>query len=186
MKRTMMAVVAAVALVAAPALAQGQQGARADSTPGMGSMRGQSGMMQGAMSGGMMGMADGPEIVLRLKTLLDLTDSQVTQLETLRDSASSTMRQHMMQGMQVVQSASKLLAGDSPDLDAYEAQLREAAKHIILAHTAMARAVVDARRLLTAQQRERLAFAREVMQAMGGGMMNGSPMSRSGNDGSGI
>jgi len=186
MKRTAMAIVAGVALAAAPAVAQAQQGAPADSSRGMGLMQGRSGMMQmmhggsgmmqGMMNAGMMGMAGGPGMVLRLKGVLDLTDSQVTQLEALRDSARSTMRQHMMQGMQLMRSASTLLAGDSPDLDAYQAQLLEASKHMVLAHTARARVLMAARQLLTPQQRERLSLAREVMQEMGSGTMGGGMM----------
>ncbi|MGK7312830.1 MAG: hypothetical protein ACN0LA_11390, partial [Candidatus Longimicrobiales bacterium M2_2A_002] len=109
--RKTLAVLAAIALVAAPAVAQGHHGARADSSRSMGMAQGQSGMMQGGMmqmmqgmhgqqgmmGGGMMGMAAGPGMILQLRESLELTDDQVTQLETLRDSARSAMRQHMMQ-----------------------------------------------------------------------------------------
>lgn len=138
-------------------------------------MHGQGGMM-GLMEGGMMGMAGGPAMILRLEESLELTDDQVERLEAIRESARSGMRQHMMQGMQSMQAAQELLAGDSPDLDAYEERLREAANHMVLAHTAMAGATVEARGLLTPEQRERLALARRMMQEMRGGMMQGSMM----------
>ena len=199
MRKTVVVLVAIV-LMAAPAVAQGHHGARADSSRGMGMMQGQSGMMQSGMmqsgmmqsgmmqggmmqmmhgqSGMMMGMAMGPGMVLRLQESLELTDDQVTQLETLRDSARSTMRQHMMQGMQVMHAASGMLSSDSPDLDAYETRLRQAADHMVLAHTAMARAAVAARQVLTPEQRERLSLARQMMHEMQPGMMGRGMMDR--------
>lgn len=179
--RKILATLAAVALAAAPAVAQGHHGARADSSRGIGMMQGQPGMMQmmHGQGGMMMGMAMGPGMVLRLQESLDLTDSQVAELETMLDSApSSTMRQHMTQGMQVMHAASEVLTSDSPDLDAYEARLREAKEHMVLAHTAMARAGVEARQLLTPDQRERLSLARQMMHEMQPGMMGGGMMSR--------
>ncbi|MFW6205697.1 MAG: Spy/CpxP family protein refolding chaperone [Gemmatimonadota bacterium] len=177
--RKTLAVLAALALMAAPAMAQGHHGARADSSRGTGMMQGHPGMMQGGMmqmmhgqGGMMMGMAMGPGMVLQLRESLELTDDQVTQLEALRDSAQATMRQHMMQGMQGMHAASESLSSDSPDLDAYETRLREAMNHMVLAHTAMAEAGVEARQVLTAEQRERLSLAREMMQEMRGGMMD--------------
>ncbi|MFO7892818.1 MAG: Spy/CpxP family protein refolding chaperone [Longimicrobiales bacterium] len=182
MRKTFAALVA-IMLAAAPAMAQGHHGARADSSRGMGMLQGQSGMMQGGMmqmmqSGMMMGMAMGPGMVLRLQESLGLTEDQVTELETLRDSAQSTMRQHMMQGMQVMHAASEQLGSDSPDLDAYEARVREATNHMVQAHTAMARAAVEARQVLTPEQRERLALARSMMKEMRQGMMGGGMMNR--------
>lgn len=185
MRRVIAAWTVAAALVAAPAMAQGHHGARQDSARGgMGMMQGQAGMMQGGMMqmmqgmhgqqgmmGGMMGMAAGPGMILRLQESLELTEDQVTQLEALRDSAAQQMRQHMMQGMQTMRAASELLDPASTDLEGYEAQLREASNHMVLAHTAMARAGVEARELLTAEQRERLELARSMMMEMRQGEM---------------
>lgn len=47
---------------------------------------------------------------------------------------------------------------------------------MVAAHTAMARAGVAAREVLTAEQRERLALARQMMMEMRGGMMGGGMM----------
>ena len=185
MRRTL-AVLAALALATAPVAAQGHHGARGDSARGMG-MQGQPGMMQPGMmqggmmrmmggQGGMMGMAMGPGVVLRLQGSLELTDDQVAQLEMLRDSARTTMRQHMMQGMQGMRAASRLLTSDSPDLEAYAAQLRESMDHMIQAHMAMARAGVEARQVLTPEQRERLSMARRMMHEMHPGMMESGTM----------
>lgn len=182
MRKTFAALVA-IMLAAAPAMAQGHHGARADSSRGMGMMQGGMMQMMHGQSGMMMGMAMGPGMILGLQESLDLTESQVAQLETLRASARSTMQQHMMQGMQVMRAASEHLDSDSPDLDAYEARLREATNHMVVAHTAMAGAAVEARQVLTPEQRERLSFAREMMDEMRPGMMGGGMMNRGMMDG---
>lgn len=186
--RKIFAALVAIILTAAPVMAQGHHGVRADSSRGMGMMQDQSGMMQGGMmqmmhgqSGMMMGMAMGPGMILRLEESLDLTENQVAELEMLRDSVQSAMSQHMMQGMQLMRTASAMLDSDTPDLDAYEARLREATNHMVLAHASMARAAVEGRQVLTPQQRERLSLARRMMDemhsdTMGGGMMSGGKM----------
>jgi Spy/CpxP family protein refolding chaperone len=189
MKRTMAGLTILAALVAAPVAAQERPlGQQADSAHHPGMM--QPGMMQPGMmnpgmmqmmqrmhgQGGMMGMAGGPAMILGLKESLELTDDQVERLEALRESAQSGMRQHMMQGMQTMHASQELLAGESPDVAAYEERLREAANHMVLAHTAMARAAVEARGLLTTQQQDRLALARSMMQEMRAGMRQGTMM----------
>lgn len=106
MRKTMAGLTAALVLMATPVVAQDRPlGQPADSSRGMGMM--QSGMMQGGMmhgmhgQDGMMGMMGmmGPELILRLEESLELTDSQVEQLEALRERARTGMRRHMMQGM---------------------------------------------------------------------------------------
>lgn len=188
MKRTLAGLTIAAALTSAVPLAAQERplGQPADSAgqhdmmaPGMMEMMspgmmqrmhgmGGPGSMMGMMDGGMTGMSAGPAMILRLEESVELTDDQVARLEALHESAQSEMRQHMMQGMQTMRAAQELLDGDSPELSAYEARLREAANHMVLAHTAMARAAVDARALLSPEQRERLALARTMMQEMRG------------------
>ena len=83
----------------------------------------------------------------------------------------------------------------TPDLEAYEARLREATSHMVQARVAMARAGVEARQVLTPEQRDRLSFARQMMREMrpgtmgggmmGQGMMDGGMMGQGGGDGSG-
>lgn len=187
MKRTVAGLTIVAALAAAPVAAQERPlGQRADSMhhpgmmhPGMMQMmqrmHGQARMM-GMMGGGMMGMAGGPAMILRLEESLELTDDQVERLDALRERAQSGMRQHMMQGMQAMHAAQELLQGNSPDVGAYEERLREAANHMVLGQTAMARAALEARALLTPQQQDRLALARSIMQEMGAGMMQGMMM----------
>lgn len=175
MRNVMTALTVMAALVAAPAMAQEHHGAQQDTArAGMEMMQG--GMMQGmhgqqGMMGGMMEMAAGPGMILRLQESLDLSEDQVAKLEALQESTRQEMHPHMMQGMQAMRSASDLLDSDSPDLGAYEAQLREGTNHMVLAHITMAQAAVDARELLTANQRERLALARSMMKEMRQGEM---------------
>lgn len=176
------------AVGAVPLMAQGNQGhgAGADTSRGMGMMQGgMMQMMQGmhgqpAMLGGMMGMAAGPGMILQLRVSLELTENQIAQLEAMHDSTGQQMRQHMMQGMEAMRAAAELLDPESTDLEGYEARLREASSHMVLAHAAVARAAVQARGLLTVDQRERLALARSMMKEMqgrmGGGMMQGGMM----------
>lgn len=171
--RTIFAATIAVALLATPALAQEKQPeARHDM---MQMMQSQGGMME-MMQGGMMGMDAGPTMILKLKESLELSEDQVKRLTAIQKSAKSGMQQHMMEGMHAMQGAEKLLEPASPDFGAYEAALRNAANHMVLAHTAMARADAEARQVLNPQQRERLTLARKVMKEMKDGMMKDSMM----------
>lgn len=180
-----------LALVAGPVAGQERMREQAPDTsrnmmgPGM-MQSGMSGMMQMMQSmhaqDGMMGS---PMMILRLEESLELTESQVDRLKVIQESAQAGMRQHMMQGMQAMRGAQTLLDGDSPDLDAYEAKLNEAASHMVRAHASMATAAVEAREVLTAGQREKLSLARAVMKEMGSGMMQGGMMNQNENDGAG-
>jgi Spy/CpxP family protein refolding chaperone len=180
----------ALALVAAPVAGQERMREHAaDTSRAMmhdGTMQsGMSGMMQmmqrmhgqdGMMGGGM----GGPMMILRLEESLELSESQVERLKAIQEAAQTDMRQHMMQGMQAMRGAQTLLDGDSPDLDAYEAKLKEAADQMVRAHASMATAAVEARQVLDAGQREKLALARAMMKEMHGGMMQGGMMQEKG------
>lgn len=199
MRKTIAGLTAALVLMAAPVAAQDRPlGEPADTSRGMGMMQGgMMGMMQGMhgqdgmmgmMGGGMMGgmgMMGGPMMILRLEESLELSESQVERLKAIQESARTEMRQHMMQGMHAMHGAQTLLDAGSPDLAAYEAKLREGMNHMVLAHTSMAKADVDARQVLNAGQREKLALARAMMKEMRGGMMQGGMMNRNGDDDAG-
>lgn len=164
--RTILAVTTAAALMSTPALAQHAPNQhspaqpRAAAQPNMMPMEhGQGGMMDG----GMMAMPGGPDMILKLKGSLELTEAQITRLKAIHETAHTGMRAHMMPGMQGMQSAAKMLEAATPDLAAYEAELRKSAEHMVLAHAAMARAEVEARQVLTVPQRERLVLARRMM-----------------------
>jgi Spy/CpxP family protein refolding chaperone len=102
-----------------------------------------------------MGMMGGPGMILHHADELGLTADQVSRLEAIRDEAHAG--EHMHHGMQAHRQAAELLAADQPDIAAYEALLTQAAGHMVRAHTRMAEAVVEARAVLTAEQRARLA-----------------------------
>ena len=191
MKIRTTAFVAALLLVASqPASGQmhsmmhGQHG---DSMPSMEMARGMmmGGMMgQGMMGSGMMpmmgqgmGMMDtggpGPSALLHMQDELELTDQQVTALESIRDDARAAMQGRMSAMMSAHQAAADALEGASPDLDAYEGNLRTAADLMVQSHLAMARSALEAREILTPAQREMLDA--RGMQMMRGMMMHGGP-----------
>ena len=168
--KAMTILVTGALLLAAPLLAQNPQ---------------QQPMMQ--MDGGMMemmAMPASPQMILRMREALDLTDQQVQRIEAIQGEMQQGHQPHMHAAMQAMQEAQRLLEADSPDWTRYEAQLREATNHHVQAHVAMARASVDARNVLTAEQRERLGtgmtMMREMMQGGMPGMMErmGSGMMR--------
>lgn len=124
------------------------------------------------------GMAAGSSaaMILEQKDALDLTEDQVRQLQELDNKAAGP---HMSAAMAAWQGARDLLDADQPDLEAYEARLREAADHMVQSHTAMAAAGVAAREVLTPEQREVLAdlpTQRHGMGMMQGGMMGDGMM----------
>lgn len=150
-----------------------QQGRRHQQVPGMmghsmgttqgmmmGSMMGQgmvaSGMMQ--MMGQGMGMmatgGPGAAAMLDMRDALDLTDEQVSRLETIRDDLATTVQPLMTAMMASHSAAAEALRGDSPDFDAYQQGLQGAANIMVSAHVAMARSQVEARDVLTPEQLE--------------------------------
>lgn len=181
-------------ILAATALSAQQPGMRMqrmDSLPGMmgeqmmmGGMMGQgmmgSGMMQ--MMGQGMGMmatgGPGPAMILRMEDALDLTDDQIGRLEEIRQEFSGTQQQHMNAAMSAHQNARQALEGEDPDFEAYQEALQEASTHMVQAHVAMARAAVQARQVLTAEQRQRLQQGMGMMQGMMGDPGAGSGMMR--------
>lgn len=181
---------ALLALAAAPAAGQqmpmaghGQPGAfmAPDMMQMCHSMMGGGGMMsgQGAMGhssmmggGGMMeGMAPSPAALLGASEQLSLTADQKAKIEVLAKSANESHKTHMEGAASAGQKATAALQGDAPDLKAYEADLQEAAQHMVQAHVAMTRASLDARVVLTPEQRKKLQEGTALMGSMMCGMM---------------
>lgn len=166
-------VIAAAALVvAAPLAAQHEQ---------HGQRQQQAGMMQQCM---MMSGAS-PAALLQHRESLGLSAAQVSQLETLNTRTSESVMPHMQPAMQAHSAAAEILRADAPDFAAYEAGLREAADHMVRTHVEMARVAVEARQVLTPEQRTRLDTMRDgmmqgmqqrMMQSGQGGMMQGMQM----------
>lgn len=121
--------------------------------------------MQGRMMGGgmmgMMGMMGGamhtsPAMLLQASDELELTASQTADLERLKDEGQAEHMEHMQAACAAHGQATTALEGDAPDMDAYASALREAADHMVTGHVAMTRNALEARDLLTPEQREKL------------------------------
>lgn len=161
------------------------RGQVADTMPSMEMARGMmmGGMMgQGMMGSGMMPMmgrgmgmmatgGPGPTALLRMRDALELTDEQVSTLESMRDDLQSQMQGRMTAMMTAHQAAAAALDSETPDWEAYEGNLETAADVMVRTHVMMARTARDARDVLTPEQRETLdARGMEMMRGM---MMRG-------------
>lgn len=129
-----------------------------------GDMAGQRGMMAG-MHTGAMSMFGGVE--------LDLTADQTEKIDQIVASAREAHQGHMKAVMDLRRSAAESLKGPSPDLGAYEGTLQEAATHQVQAHLTLARAAIDAKGLLTAEQVALLPEGAQLVNGMMCGMMRG-------------
>ena len=128
---------------------------------------------QAQMCMAMMGGAT-PAVLLQHREALGLTQAQVQRLESLQNEVRTSVMPHMQPGMQAHAAAAEVLKADTPDFAAYEARMREAADHMVRTHVALARVGVEARKVLTAEQRNRATKLQGEM--MGGGqhgMMRG-------------
>lgn len=182
-KRTVLTIGVGVLLGATSLSAQQHEHGTPDQDPD--AAMGMSGMMQmmgqGMMAPGMMRMmgqgmgmmaTGGPSAatMLRMGEALRLTDEQKSRLQAIQEQYSESTRMPMQQVMQAHQQAAAALQGESPDFEAYEDALREGAARMVDAHVAMARAAVEAKAVLTDEQRSQL---RNLAQMMRGMMMGG-------------
>ncbi len=175
--KPMLTVLMAATLLAAPLYAQSKATApKTRMTPMTPMTPKPDGMMAMMMSGDMMPMPDDPSMILMLKESLELSADQVTRLTAIQATAQAGMKEHMMEHMQGMQSAATLLEPVTPNFTAYEAELRKAANHMVLAHLGAARADADARGVLTPMQRDRLSLARKMMKEMNAKMMKDGMM----------
>jgi Spy/CpxP family protein refolding chaperone len=155
---------------ASPIAAQQQQQHASGKTPTMAAMHcGARGMMMQKMHSdsmrGMMAMMGPPTpgMLLHHKQQLNLSAEQVNKLETLQKQAEAACSEHMRLGMEEHRAANQLLQAGSPDFAAYTARMKQAAAHMAEGHVAMAKAGVEARALLTPEQRESLSGMMEKM-----------------------
>lgn len=193
--RTMIAAAVLLGAIAAPANAQqhqhgqmeGQEPGMMMSCPmmqqmmqgmhgqmdGMG-MEGMEGQMMGSgMTGMMGGMHASPAMILRSADDLALTPDQTRRLEALQEEVRSGHQSHMQAAMVAHRQAAAAVEGEALDLDAYRVALDEAADHMVAAHVAMTRASLDAREILTPEQREKLPNMMGGMHGMHGGTAEG-------------
>lgn len=153
---------------------------------GQGTMRGYQGMMgggamaghQGVMGGGMMGALFGGAD-------LALSPEQQTKLDDLVTKARQEHLNHMQAAMSVQSGAATALAGANPDMDAYEQMMKQAASQMVDAQMSFAKAAVEARALLTPEQRAKLPEGSQLVNTMMCGMMGPGAWMESQPDGGG-
>lgn len=145
---------------------QGQQQGQHQQGEHHGMMEGMGGMS--AMSAMMSSMPAGPDKLLRASDELGLDSGQIAALTTLQERVDAEHRGHMQPMMQSRSAAAAALEGDSPDLDAYRTALEGAASHMVAAHVAMARIALEARAILTPEQRSILETLPGMEHSPGG------------------
>jgi hypothetical protein len=156
-------------------------GQATDTVPSMEMARGMmmGGMMgQGMVGSGMMGMmgqgmgmlatgGPGPAALLRIRDALELTDEQVSTLESMRADLQGQMQGRMTAMMTAHQATAAALNSETPNWDAYQGNLETAADLMVQTHVMIARAARDARDVLTDEQRETLeARGTQMMRGM--------------------
>ncbi|MBI4538276.1 MAG: Spy/CpxP family protein refolding chaperone [Gemmatimonadetes bacterium] len=126
--------------------------------------------MSGAMTMTMMGMGaagPGPGMILRLREPLGLTGEQIARLETLQENTAQERARHLTAVREAEAKAVEALAGEDASVAEYETRLREAANHGVEAQVALARAAIEARAVLSEEQRSNLGCGmRTMMQGM--------------------
>jgi len=159
----------------------GAQGAGGWSGMAGGMMGGYGAMGGYGMMGATEGMASLPAGLLAAAEQLGLSADQKTRLESIATTARENGVSQMQAARQARQQAAQALNGNAPDLDAYAKALHTASDHMVQAQVAMAKASLDARAVLTPEQRTRLqngmALAGEMacgMAGYGGAMHGGS------------
>ncbi len=141
-------------------------------------MDGMSHMMQG-MSGMPYGMnmmpgaQPGPATILGAAEELGLDDEQMDRLEALDRRSEELHEAHMAASEKARQEAAAMIGGETPDLDAYEQALWEAAQHMVTVHLGMVRLGFEARSVLTADQLERMGEGMASMGSVRCSMMGG-------------
>ena len=139
----------------------------------------QHGQRQPPESAGMMEMQGmpSPAMILQLREPLGLTQAQVQRIEAIRDRVEREHQPHMQAAMKAMREADGLLGAAALEQARYEAKLREAANQHVQAHLAMTRGWLEARAVLTPEQRSNLEFGvkvmRQMMQERMQGMMGG-------------
>ncbi len=175
-KRKVFSAIALAALTFQPGMAQQHEHTEGQEVPP------EAGSMMEMMSGGMMGMMEmsmmpfQPRALLKSAETLGLSDDQMTRLQTLAESGKEEHGQHAQAAMAAHQQAGSALEGDAPNIDAYAEALQGAARHMAMAHVAMTRTALEAKAVLSTDQREKVSEAMSMMH----GMMQGGMMTPSG------
>lgn len=94
--------------------------------------------------------------ILQHREHLALSRDQTRRLEALRDEAAADAAPHVRRAREARLAAAELFKAENPDLEAYETKLWAVGDHKLQAQLATARIAVQARSVLTAEQREAL------------------------------
>lgn len=107
----------------------------------------------------------GPAALLSDGDRLGLTLDQKERLQALADQVSEEGGAHMQAAMAARARAREILTEDAPDLAAYQGALQEASEQMVQLHVAYARAALEAREVLTPDQRTMVPERREAPEA---------------------
>lgn len=173
MSRTMIAL-ALLGLAAGSVSAQQPRRQQAPNRP-QAVRPGAAALLRAHLMGPMATPLPGAAAILRLRRAFNLTDAQVRQLDTIRVQTQRAVQPHVRSAVAAWRAADSALAGSSPDVDRYQASLREAADNLVQAQVIRARAAVQAQGVLTAQQRADLQFARRFRAGAARRGMAGRP-----------
>lgn len=138
-------------------------------------MDGMKSPMQGRNdSPGMHGMMNDSSHMARLRSELGLSDAQLQQFHGIIQRACTAAQPHMTLAMQAHQAAMQAVDGDNPNLDHFEDQLDNAAKHMVAAQVEMAKGMIEIRKALSPAQRQKLDEMHKQMMMRRGGMQRGA------------
>jgi Spy/CpxP family protein refolding chaperone len=121
----------------------------------------------GMMGDGMAQMMPmGPASLLGAADQLELTEAQRAELTALEEKLHAEHTMHVQAAGAQEMAAAGLLEAQTPDWQAYEQALAEAANHRVKAHVAMTRVASEADAVLTPEQATRLHHAMGMVHAM--------------------
>ena len=130
--------------------------AQAQPMPGAGPGRGP-GTMQAGMHGGQMGMHGGPMVSDRLLDAVGATADQKTRVHDIFKAAQDDMRKQREAGGDLHQQMMQLMTAPQVDAAAAEALRQQQLARQDVASKRMLQAMLDARAVLTPEQRQKLA-----------------------------
>ncbi len=126
--------------------------------PGMQGMQGMQGMK--GMQGG--GMSDSMHLS-QMRSALGLSDVQMQQIRAIHQRACTAAQPHLTMAMQAHEQAMQALQAESPSIDTFHKQLQQAAAHMVEAQTEMAKGMLEAHKVLTPEQRQKMDRMRQQM-----------------------
>ena len=126
--------------------------------PGMQGMQGMQGMK--GMQGG--GMSDSMHLS-QMRSELGLSDAQMQQIRAIHQRTCTAAQPHLTMAMQAHEQAMQALQGESPNIDTFHKQLQQAAAHMVEAQTEMAKGMLEAHKVLTPEQRQKMDRMRQQM-----------------------